>query len=243
MENSKRLIHKRWFEADRKYMDKKHWNNKLQELRKIIHIPEYTEISKELIFELHKEVHVSKAYNSQNESYEDLIWNDFNENLFRTATDEKGRTVLYGIWHSARIEDITMNLLVANNEQIFETGNWQSKINTPIKHTGNSLHKEEILDFSKGIDIQALKDYRIEVGKRTLEIICNLQKGQLNDKIYKKNLAVILEQKAVEDVESANWLIDFWGRKTVSGIILMPALRHNLVHINESQNIIKKNNS
>ena len=222
-------------------MDKKCWNNKLQELRKIIHIPECTEISKELIFELHKEVHVSKVYDFQNESLEDLIWNDFNEELFRTATDEKGRTVLYGIWHSARIEDITTNLLVANNEQIFETENWQFKINIPIKHTGNSLNKDEILEISKKIDIQALKDYRIAVGKRTRTIICNLQKGRLNDNVYKKNLPVILEQRAVDNVESANWLIDFWGRKTVSGIILMPALRHNLVHINESLRIIKKN--
>lgn len=28
--------------------------------------------------------------------------------------DKKGRTIAYGLWHLARIEDITMNILVAD---------------------------------------------------------------------------------------------------------------------------------
>ena len=222
-------------------MDTKAWNNRLQELRDIIETPENTEKSKQLIIELHKQVHVSEVYQNTNQSFEDLVWNDFNENLYRTATNEKGRTVLYGIWHSARIEDITMNLLVANKPQVFEKGNWLPKINSTIKHTGNSLNEKGILEFSSLINIQALKNYRIEVGKSTREIIKHLHEGQLNTKIYKENLPLLLKQNAVDNVESANWLIDFWGRKTIAGIILMPALRHNLTHINESLKTIKKN--
>jgi len=52
--------------------------------------------------------------------------------------------------------------------------------------------------------------------------------------IYKTHLRRILEEHAVDDVPSANWLIDFWSRKDVAGIILMPCLRHQLVHLNES---------
>ena len=52
--------------------------------------------------------------------------------------------------------------------------------------------------------------------------------------VHQANLQRILNEQAVDDVPSANWLIDFWGKKDVAGIILMPCLRHQLVHLNES---------
>jgi len=55
-----------------------------------------------------------------------------------------------------------------------------------------------------------------------------------------KRLQRILDEGAVLNVDGAKWLIDFWGRKNVAGILLMPVTRHNLVHINESMNIKKK---
>lgn len=222
-------------------MNPQTWNTKLQHLRSIILLPEYTEESKQLILELHSEVHVSAVSGSVHETMEDLIWQEFNEQLFRTATDAKGRTVLYGIWHSARIEDITLNMLVAGKAQLFETENWQSKINSPIKHTGNSLNKDEISAFSQTINIEALKAYKIAVGKNTRQIINQLKPGELNEKVMRQNLPLIIEQQAVDNVDSANWLIEFWGRKSKAGIILMPALRHNLTHINESLRNIRKN--
>lgn len=222
-------------------MNTQTWSTKLQHLRNIIQLPEHMEESKQLILELHSEVHVSDVSGTAHETMEDLIWQEFNEQLFRTATDTKGRTVLYGIWHSARIEDITLNMLVAGKVQLFETGNWLSKINSPIKHTGNSLNKDEISAFSQTINIEALKAYKIAVGKNTRQIINQLKPGELNEKVMRQNLPLIIEQQAVDNVDSANWLIEFWGRKSKAGIILMPALRHNLTHINESLRNIRKN--
>ncbi|WP_242878618.1 hypothetical protein [Clostridium beijerinckii] len=49
-----------------------------------------------------------------------------------------------------------------------------------------------------------------------------------------------MEEEAVSRDESAIWLIDFWGRKDVSGILLMPVTRHHVVHINESLKAKKK---
>ena len=59
-------------------------------------------------------------------------------------------------------------------------------------------------------------------------------------KFDKEKLQMIIDEGAVLDVEASNWLIDFWGRKNVAGIILMPATRHNMVHINESLSAKRK---
>ena len=50
----------------------------------------------------------------------------------------------------------------------------------------------------------------------------------------------ILYEGGVLNVEGANWLIDFWSRKNVAGILLMPVTRHQIVHINESIQLKQK---
>ncbi|MCD7900730.1 MAG: DinB family protein [Bacteroides sp.] len=215
-------------------MDKREWSDKLKQLHSIIKKNEYLEESRELIFELHQMVYTSEMSGIDSTTFEDKLWNDLNEETARKAVNKKGRTILYGIWHSTRIEDITMNLLVAGTDQIFEKDNWFSNINSPIRHTGNSLNPTEILHMSSLINIEELKAYRIAVGRNTENIIRNLTNGEMKRKVRQENLQRILDEKAVENVESANWLIDFWGKKDVAGIISMPCLRHQFVHLNES---------
>ena len=223
-------------------MDLKHWNEKLQELRKIILKPEEIDKTKKLCLELHEMVHMGKMSNINVKTFEDELWENLDEETIRTATNEKGRTIVYGIWHSTRIEDITMNILVADFKQVFEEEDWLQKINSSIKDTGNALTKEEILEFSKDININQLKEYRIAVGRKTREIINNLNRTDLKRKMKKESLQRILDDGAVENVEAANWLIEFWGKKNVAGILLMPVIRHHVVHINESLRA-KKNGS
>lgn len=214
-------------------MDLKAWNNEIKQLREIILKADRIEESKILALNLHAMVHSSVMSGINEKTFEDELWEGLEENIFRTSTNEKGRTIAYGIWHSTRIEDITMNLLVADKEQVFTSGNWQERIKSKIKDTGNAMNKDEILEFSRDINIEELKNYRIEVGRRTRGIIKNLSSEDMKRKFDKDRLKRILDEGAVLDVEDSNWLIDFWGRKNVSGIILMPITRHHVVHINE----------
>ena len=125
-------------------MDLKHWNEKLQELRKIILKPEEIDKTKKLYLELHEMVHMGKMSNINVKTFEDELWENLDEETIRTATNEKGRTIAYGTWHSTRIEDITMNILVSDSKQVFDEEDWIQKINSPIKNTGNALTKDEI---------------------------------------------------------------------------------------------------
>lgn len=221
-------------------MDLKHWNEKLKQLRSIILKPDKFQEAITLCLELHAMVHSSEMSHINCVTFEDELWEGLDEATIRTAINEKGRTIAYGIWHSARIEDITMNILVNGGEQVINTENWIQKINSIIKDTGNELTHEEILEFSKKINIGELRNYRIAVGRRTEEIIKNFEFSDMKRKMEKDSIQRILDEGAVSEDETAIWLIDFWGRKSVSGILLMPVTRHHVVHINESLNAKKK---
>jgi len=224
-------------------VDLKSWNDDIKELRKIILKPDKIQEIKSLALSLHSMVHLSIMSGVDKKTFEDELWEGLDENTFRTSQNQKGRTIAYGIWHCTRIEDITMNLLVAGDKQIFNRENWQEKINSNITDTGNAMSEDDIIEFSKNINMEELKNYRIEVGRRTRDIVENLSTEDMKRNFDKHRLQRILDERAVLDVKASNWLIDFWGRKNVAGIILMPMTRHQVIHINESLSAKKKSKS
>lgn len=44
-------------------------------------------------------------------------------------------------------------------------------------------------------------------------------------------LARVLAEGAV--TESAREIVDYWGNRDIAGLLLMPATRHNFLHLNE----------
>ena len=188
----------------------------------------------------HAMVHTSEMSHAGEVTFEDQLWDDLQQNVFCTMPTIKDETIAWSLWHITRIEDITMNILVADETQVIHRENWLEKLGVEVIDTGNSMSDEEIIDLSSRLNMQALRQYRIAVGRKTREIIANLQPADLKRKMKADRLQRILAEGAVLNVEGANWLIDFWGRKDVAGILLMPVTRHQLVHINESIRLKKK---
>lgn len=208
------------------------WNKKLQKVKKNIRNKEYFEDNIKDILELHRIVFPKELSNDF--SFETQIWNDLTENQAKKNINKKGRTVVYSLWHSTRIEDITVNNLICNEEEILDDRGYIEKIGTPIRDTGNAMSPEEILEFSDKIDLKELKNYRIEVGRKTEKVIKNLKFDDLKRKVKKVDLDRILEKGSIVNHKDAIWLLEFWGNKDVAGIIFMPCLRHHVVHINEA---------
>lgn len=64
-----------------------------------------------------------------------------------------------------------------------ERGNYQESINSPIITTGNELVKEQIVDFSKQLNMKELYSYIFEVKDSTEKIINSLSYDQLKKKV------------------------------------------------------------
>ncbi len=149
---------------------------------------------------------------------------------------------MWDIWHITRIEDIAANILINNSETVFDN-EIQAKLNINIKDTGNAMSGKEIGDFSSNINIKELNNYRIEVGKATKKIIENLEFKDMKRKVEKTQLEKIKKTGGVTDDKNSIWLLDFWGRKNVLGLIMMPITRHQTMHLNDSFNIKEKYNA
>jgi hypothetical protein len=216
------------------------WNSQQKTLKDMLLKQDKFDEAIGLCLEQHSMVYPSEMSGINTVTFEDELWEGLSEEAFRSKPSLEDDTVAWNLWHSARIEDITMNILVAGEAQVINTGGWLKKINITVCDTGNAMTHGEIIAFSSDINMQELRRYRIAVGRKTREIIKKFEPADLKRKMEPSRLQRILDEGAVLNVEGANWLIDFWGKKNTAGILLMPVTRHHIVHINDSIRLKQK---
>lgn len=133
-------------------------------------------------------------------------------------------------WHTYRIEDLVSNILMADKNQIFDEA-WQRKIGASITDTGNALEADEAVLFGKGINAEALRKYMIAVGKNTRSILENLTLEQIKSMVPATRVMRILEEGGVTTDFRSVWLLVYWGRLTIGGMILTPMTDHHMMHL------------
>ena len=171
---------------------------------------------------------------------EELSREDFDAIPFINADGYHCKTIAYSIWHIFRIEDIVAHTLISKNEQVFFSGNYQERINSPIITTGNELVKEQIADFSKQLNMKELYSYIFEVKDSTKKILNRLSYDQLKKKVPEERKEHLKLLNVVNTDENAIWLIDYWCGKDIRGLIQMPFSRHWIMHIEASLRIKNK---
>lgn len=214
------------------------WNQQQKTLRGVLLNPVEHPEKMALLLNQHAMVHSSELTKSDLWSFEDELWEGLTEENFRRIPKKSKNSIAWHIWHCTRIEDIAMNLVVVQGSQILYSNNWFEQMQVTVHDTGNAMDEESIKKLSQSIDILALRAYRLAVARRTQEIIKQLQPEHLKEKVQPARLDRVIDEGAV--VEEARWLIDYWGKRKIAGILLMPATRHNFVHLNKSSKIKDK---
>lgn len=197
---------------------------------------------KELSLEVHAMVHPAEISGRTGKTIADYVMDymlsgnqnelvpreDYDVDLHYAGTNTV--PVCWQFWHIYRIEDLVSNILMMNQNQIFNT-EWQKKIGSSITDTGNALELNEVVAFGKEIHVEALHDYMIAVGKNTRRILENLTLMQLQSMVPEKRVMRILKEGGVTTDFRSVWLLVFWGRLTGSGMILTPITDHHMMHL------------
>lgn len=127
---------------------------------------------------------------------------------FLNANGYHSKTIAYSIWHIFRIEDIVAH----------------------ITTTGNELMKQQISDFSKALDLDALYDYAIAVKNNTDALLQRVSFEETKRKMTQADKARLRALAVVSEDENACRLIDYWCGKDIRGLIQMPFSRHWIMH-------------
>lgn len=199
-------------------------------LQRLFKDPAQAEQALELFRAQHAAFHSAAVADPPGWSFEDAVLAGMPQAHWGIIPPGQEHTIAWLLWHMARCEDATMNLLVAGSDQVLDEG-WLSQLGVSITDTGNCMTREEILIFSQCVNPQALLAYRLAVGQRTQHIAADLQPGDLHLKVDLRRMERIWGEGVV--LEGSRGIADYWSRRDVAGLLFMPAGRHLLTHLDE----------
>ena len=216
-------------------------NSKFEELKTALESDDLTRIH-ELTLDLHAMVHPAEISGREEKTIADYVLDymlkgNHNEFVQRETWDtdlkyagSKTVPICWQFWHTYRIEDLVSNILMDNSDQIFND-DWQKRIGSYIADTGNALEPDELVSWAKEINVEELRKYMIEVGKNTRRILSNLSLEQIKCMVPEEWVMRILEEGGVTTDFRSVWLLVFWGRLTIGGMILTPMTSHHMMHL------------
>ena len=225
-------------------------NAKYEELKEALEGDNLEEI-RALTLELHAMVHPAEISGRTEKTVADFVLDYMmqghqNDIVPRETWDtdlhyagSKTVPICWQFWHIYRIEDLVSNILMANGQQIFNE-EWRQRIGSSITDTGNALEPDELAVWSKNIDVNELRNYIITVGKNTRRILSGLTLEQIKSMVPEEWVMRILEEGGVTTDFRSVWLLVFWGRLTIGGMILTPMTSHHMMHLPTSVDCILK---
>jgi hypothetical protein len=220
-------------EANRQY-----WSDQQQHFRHLLlHSDRYTDAIHAFL-EQHAKLHTASLAPGSRWSFQDEISADLTDLQLRQIPSGRLQSIAWLLWHSARTEDVAINLLLANTEQLLFADHWFERLTISTRDIGTEMSASDIAALSAQIDISALQAYRRAVGQRTREVVQRVTARELRQIVDLKQIERVKAEGAL--VPAAYGVAEYWGRHTKANLLLIPATRHSFTHLNEAGRVRQK---
>jgi hypothetical protein len=145
-------------------------------------------------------------------------------------------TVVWLLWHMARVEDVGVNRFVADRPQVLDDG-WLSRLGVDRRDVGTGMSDAEVDELSARIDLDALRGYWDAVTRRTPDVVASVRGSDLDAVVPKDRVErVALAEAAV--APGAEWLTGFWAAgRTRAWVLAQTPLLHVYGHYFEARAI------
>jgi hypothetical protein len=217
---------------------RKQWNADHKRLRMLFVEGTDLQAAQELFVNQHQLLHSATISGSNAWTFADEIFLNLPKESFRVIPIGEEHSLIWILWHISRIEDMTMQVLIAGSDQEYLRGGWVEKLASPIHHTGNSGPPQDVVALTQKVNPKMLLQYRDKVGQNTRTLVKNLQVDQLKKNVLPERLDRLVKEGGV--LPEAEGLLAYWGKRVVFELLLMPPTRHLMVHLNEAWTIKNK---
>jgi hypothetical protein len=214
------------------------WLEQQQRLATCLATPGLELEALELAPRQHAQVHASTVSQSGLYSFEDEVLDGLGEEQLRAQSGHEPNSIAWLLWHCARIEDVTTNLLIAGQPQVVEREDWLSRLKISAEDVGTGMGDSQVAQVTSQIDLDALRAYRQAVGGCTRQILLTLAPERLHRSVDSARIEQLLGSGILG--QGADYLAEIWGSWKVGDLVRQPAIRHNFVHLQEAQEIKEK---
>jgi hypothetical protein len=162
---------------------------------------------------------------------EDAVTGDLTEDQLRFRPGGGANSLAWLLWHTARIEDMAVNVVLAGRAQVLDDG-WSARLGVSRRDMGSGMADVEVGDLSERVDLTALRAYRGAVGLRTREVAAALGAESLAAPVSERDVARAAEAGAFGD--RAAWLRTFWEGRPRAWLLSWTAAGHSYLHFGEA---------
>ena len=162
------------------------------------------------------------------------------------VTDEQMRvrplpglnSLVWLMWHMARVEDVAVSLVVAARPQVHDA-DWLRRMGTGLAHMGSGMTSDEVDALTAGVDVRAVRAYRAAVGQRTREVARALAPAQWEEMLALADTTRAAHAGAFGPRD--HWTDDgghppWQGRPRITQLAAS-AIGHNALHLGEALTI------
>jgi hypothetical protein len=214
--------------------NRKHWTQQQTQLRKALSSKVQVAQGIQLFLQQHAATHSAGISGGQFWSLQDEVLAGVTDAEIKTLPGRGSNSMAWLLWHTARIEDITLSFLVLEQPQVLDSEAWAGRLGFSLRDVGAGMDEPQVVSFSQQILVQGLKDYRAAVGRRTRAGMPTLPYSQMEEIVPAENVQRLLEDGSIS--QKAPWLAEFYTHRT-KAFFLTRITSHNFLHINEAGRI------
>jgi DinB superfamily len=144
-------------------------------------------------------------------------------------------TIVWLLWHMARVEDVGVNRFAADRPQVLES--WLAKLGVARRDVGTGMSDPEVDDLSARIDVDALRGYWDAVTRRTPEVVQSLRGSDLEAIVPGDRVERVVRAEGIV-APGAEWLTEFWAAgRTRAWVLAQTPLLHVYGHYFEARGV------
>jgi len=165
-----------------------------------------------------------------------FVWDRVSGDQMRERPTPATNSIAWCIWHMARCEDVGLNRLVTDRPQVLETGEWQKKLNVPVRVYGTGMSDDEVAEFSAVVDLKALRAYYDAVGRQSVGVISSVRLDDLDTVVGDDRLRKVLREEGVIGA-NAEWVPSGYAGHNIGWFLAHLGVTHNFSHMGEANAI------
>ncbi len=216
----------------------KNWTARQDQLRKLLGARSHFEEGIQVFLEQHAAVHTAEVSGRQAWSLVDEVLDGLSDAQIRAIPRPGENSIAWLLWHTTRIEDMTLNCLVFERPQLLAGSDWEARLGLPSRDVGASMDEEQVAALSALVSVEALKEYRATVGRSTRSGVPGLTPDQLKEVVEAASIQKFLEDGSIS--EKGKWLAEYYLGRTKGFFLTRTATSHNFIHLMEARRIRRK---
>jgi len=170
----------------------------------------------------HARVHSSSV--APGSSLADLVFGSLTDQQMRMQPGKGLNSLVWLLWHMARVEDVAVNLVLTAGRQVLDDG-WSSRLSVPRTDVGRGMTEEEVMELTLRVDVDAVRAYRDAVGRKTRDVVAALGSAGLADLVSRADAARV--PRGFGALEGQPRAVELGTS----------AITHNAVHLGEAATI------